>query len=214
MEDNVYLEFEEDEEVPEIPRGPKTWKLIARYMANFKPNTHSMFTQFSEEVRRLRTGIKYVERGKNYFMITLFSQGDFDFVMWVGPWIFRRNALLIKPFNAKVSPSENILDVVPVWVRIYYVPGEKQNKLWGMRYSNGLGKDVEVDVPDDENDMHEFLRVRVELPYNRRLQTQITTGVKGKPGQVKVYKLKYERVPYFCSHCGFMGHRKEGCEKQ
>jgi hypothetical protein len=147
-------------------------------------------------------------------MITIFSQGDFDFVMRGGPWIFRRNALVIKPFNAKVSPSENILDAVLVWVRIYDVPGEKQNKHWGMRYGNGLGKAVEVDVPDDENDMHEFLRVRVELPYNRRLQTQLTTGVKGKPGQVKVYKLKYERVPYFCSHCGFMGHRKEGCEKR
>ncbi|KAM0854841.1 hypothetical protein ACQ4PT_050208 [Festuca glaucescens] len=31
---------------------------------------------------------------------------------------------------------------------------------------------------------------------------------------VKVYKLKYERVPYYCSHCGFMGHRKYECEKQ
>ncbi|KAM0840747.1 hypothetical protein ACQ4PT_059447 [Festuca glaucescens] len=33
-------------------------------------------------------------------------------------------------------------------------------------------------------------------------------------GEVKVFKLKYERVPYYCSHCGFMGHRKDECEKK
>jgi hypothetical protein len=183
-------------------------------MGNFKPNTKSMFTQFAQEVWQLRTGIRYPERGKNYYMITLFSQGDFDFVMRGGPWVFRRNALILKPFDARVSPSEHVLDSVRVWVRFYDVPGDKQNKLWGMRYGNGLGRAMEVDVPSDDQDMHEFLRVRVELPYDRRLQTQLTTGVKGKPGAVKVYKLKYERIPLLCTHCGFLGHHKDVCEKK
>jgi hypothetical protein len=107
-----------------------------------------------------------------------------------------------------------VLDSVPVWVQIYDVPWDKQNKAWGMKVGNGLGRAVEVDAPADEQDMNEFLRVHVELPYDRRLQTQITTGVGGKPGRVTGYKLKYERVPYFFSHCGFMGHKKEVCEKK
>jgi hypothetical protein len=214
MEDDVYLEFEEEAKVQKPPKDPNTWKLLARYKANFKPNAKSMFTQLSEEAWRLCTGIRYSERGKNYYMITLFSQGDYDFVMRGGPWIYKRNALLLKDFDETVSPSEHVIDSVPVWVRIYNVPGEKQNKLWGMRYGNGLGRAMEVDVPSDDQDMNEFLRVRVALPYAKRLQTQLTTGVKGKLGAVKVYKLKYERVPYFCSHCGFMGHKKEECEKR
>jgi hypothetical protein len=97
MEDNVFLEFDEDEEPVQLPpQQPNTWRLIARYCANFKPNTTSMFTHFVEDVWRLWTGIRYTERGKNYYMITLFSQGDYDFVMRGGPWIFKRNALLIK----------------------------------------------------------------------------------------------------------------------
>jgi hypothetical protein len=147
-------------------------------------------------------------------MVTLFSQGDYDFVMQGGPWIYKQNALLLKDFDHTASPSETVLDSVPVWVRIYDVPWGKQNELWGMGYGNGLGKAMEVDVPSSEQDMNEFLRVRVALPYNRRLQTQLATGVKGKPGAVKVYKLKYERVPYYCSHCGFMGHKKDVCEKR
>jgi hypothetical protein len=63
------------------PSEPKSWKLLARYMANFRPNANMMFTQFSKDVWRLCTGIRYSVRGKNYYMITLFSQGDYDFVM-------------------------------------------------------------------------------------------------------------------------------------
>jgi hypothetical protein len=116
--------------------------------------------------------------------------------------------------DSTTSPSELILDVVPVWVHIYDVPWGKQTKSWGMKAGAGLGKAVEVDAPSDEQDMNEFLRVRVEISYNKRIQPQLAVGVKGKPGQVKTYKLKYERIPYYCEHCGFMGHKKDTCEKR
>lgn len=214
MEDEVYLEFEKEEEVEQKPSEPKTWELLARYRANFKPNAYTMFTRFADEVWHLRTGIEYEEKGKNYYTITLFSKGDYDFVLRGGPWIFKQHALLLKEVDDKAQPSETILDSVPIWVRIYDVPWGKQNELWGRRYGNGLGTALEVDVPKDRKGKNEFLRVRVDLPYSRRLQTQITTGVKGKPHEVKVFKLKYERVPYYCSHCGFMGHKKDECEKE
>jgi hypothetical protein len=104
---------------------------------------------------------------------------------------------------------------VPVWVRVYDVPRLKQNKATGVRFGNALGKYLEVDIPDDdEHVMNEFLRVRVALPCDRRLQTQITSGVKGRPRVVHTYKLKYDRVLYYCSHCGFMGHKHVECEKK
>jgi hypothetical protein len=40
-----------------------------------------------------------------------------------------------------------------------------------MRYGNVLGRAMEVDVPSSEQDMNEFLRVYVDLPYSKRLQT-------------------------------------------
>jgi hypothetical protein len=216
MEDDVFLEFDEEEEetIKEKPDAPKTWKLLARYMANFKPNTKTMFDWFTDEVWHIRNGIMYSEKGKNYYMITLCSKGDYDFVMRGGPWIFKQNALLVTNLDEAAQPSDTKLDSVPLWVRIYDVPWGKQDDVWGRRYGNGLGEAIEVDVPASEQEKKEFLRVRVRLPYDRRLQTQITTGVKGKPREVKTFKLKYERVPYYCSHCGFMGHKKDVCEKR
>jgi hypothetical protein len=173
-----------------------------------------MFTYLDKEAWHLRTGIKYTELQKNYYMLTLFSQGDYEFVKRGGPWIFNKNALLVKEIKEDEQPSEMVLDGVPVWVRIYDVPWGKQNRETGMMYGQLLGRPIEVDEPTEEKDMDEFLRVRIELPYDRRLQTQITVGVKGKPSARKVYKLKYERVPHYCAHCGFMGHRKFECEKR
>jgi hypothetical protein len=41
-----------------------TWKLLARYMANFKPKIKAMFTLFIDEVLHLHIGIRYLEKGK------------------------------------------------------------------------------------------------------------------------------------------------------
>ncbi|KAM0827732.1 hypothetical protein ACQ4PT_068002 [Festuca glaucescens] len=213
MEDDVYLEFDEEDDVP-VSAEPRTaWKMLARYMAHTRPNAMDMFTYFSD-VWHLRTQIKYTELQKNYYILTFFSQGDLYFVARGGPWIFNKNALLVKEIKDDISPSEMILDVVPVWVRVYDVLWGKQNYETGMKFGNLLGRALEVDAPTEEKDMNEFLRVRVELPYDRRLQTQIATGVKGRTTAGKVYKLKYERVPHYCAHCGFMGHRKFECEKK
>ncbi|CAM0881945.1 unnamed protein product [Alopecurus aequalis] len=212
MEDDVYLEEEDDDVVQEeAPRS--SWQLIARYYAQRKLNAKDMFENF-EDVWHLRKGVKYKELQKNYYIITLFTQGDFYFVNRGGPWIFNRNALLVKALDDKVRPSETVLNSVPIWVRIYDVPWGKQNEGTGMRWGNPLGRALEVDTPNDVDDKNEFLRVRVELPYDRRLQTQLTIGVKGKPNAPNVYKLKYERVPYYCLHCGCMGRGKEVCEKR
>ncbi|KAM0888242.1 hypothetical protein ACQ4PT_028466 [Festuca glaucescens] len=158
MEDDVYLELDE-EEVPEVAAPRTVWKLLGRYMAQFKPSARDMFVYFDKEVWHLRIGIKYTELQKNYYMLTLFSQGDYEFVKRGGPWIFNKNALIVKEIKEDEQPSEMVLDRVPVWVRIYDVP-------WG------------------------------------------------KPPACKVYKLKYERVPHYYAHCGFMGHRKFECEKK
>lgn len=214
VDDDVYLEFEEDEDVKKAPSEQKSWDLLARYMASFKPNTRAMFAYFIDEVWHPRAGIEYSEKGKNYYMITLFSKGDYDFVKRGGPWIFNQNALIVTDLDPVKCPSETVLDSVPVWVKIYDVPWGKQDREWGMRYGDGLGEAMEVDVPASDQHKKDYLRVRVKLPYNRRLQTHITTGVRGKPQEKKVFKLRYERLPYYCTHCGFMGHKTDHCEKK
>jgi hypothetical protein len=144
--------------VKEAPKDPITWKLLARYMANFKPNTRAMFNRFPDEVWHLRSGIRYSKRGQNYYRITLLSKGDYDFFMRGGLWIFNQNASLVKNLDEAAQPSETVLDSVLIW------------------------EAMEMDVPSEEQDENEFLWVRVNLPKDRRLQTQIFRKTGGGEG--------------------------------
>jgi hypothetical protein len=114
--------IDEEEEIKVEPAEPTTWKLLTRYMDNFKPNTNAMFKRFTDDVWHLRSGIKYLEKGKHYDMVTLFSKGDYDFMMRGGPWILNQNALIVKDLDKAAQPSETILNSVPVWAHIYDVP--------------------------------------------------------------------------------------------
>ena len=71
---------------------------------------------------------------------------------------------------------------------------------------------MEVDAEADGSRVREFLRIRVDLPLGRRLQTKITIGK--DPAKQVIYPLRYERVPHYCFWCGFIGHDGNQCEKK
>ncbi|KAE8770865.1 hypothetical protein D1007_57311 [Hordeum vulgare] len=170
---------------------------------------------FEEEDDELQTGVEFQPMESNHFVIKLFSEGDFNFVGRGGPWIYDGNAVLVAPFDDDARPSESVLDSVPVWVRVFDVPWKRQTKVYGRAIGGTLGEVLEVDAPDTGHAMNEFLRIRVKLPYNRRLQKEVILEYKTQ-GVVKrsIFQLKYERVPHFCFHCGFMDHDKLACEKK
>jgi hypothetical protein len=148
----------------------------------------------------------------NFFIITFSLEGDFRFVNRGGPWIHQGVACLIAPFINNIRPSATVLDSVLVWVQIYDIPWNKQTDATGRKLGAQLGKVETVDVDTAKNEFNDYLRVRISLPLNRRLKVKITTTVKGKPGS-QSYLLRYERVPHFCFHCGFIGHDKKMCER-
>lgn len=93
-----------------------------------------------------------------------------------GPWIYKGNALVVGQFKGEAHPSEAELNEVPVWVRIFNVAWDKQTVDYGNFLGGLLGKVLEVDAEVDASRVREFLRVQVELPLSRRLQTKITIG--------------------------------------
>jgi hypothetical protein len=151
--------------------------------------------------------------GKNWFKITLFSEGDFNFVIQGGPWIYRGYPLLVAKVQGDLKPSETELNTVPLWVQVYDMPWNRQKKGTATQIGNRLGKYLTADLDADGNNPYDFLRVRVDIPIDQRLKQSITTQVKGKD-ETDTYVLRYERVPYFCFWCGFIGHDDTECEKK
>ncbi|KAM0834186.1 hypothetical protein ACQ4PT_063778 [Festuca glaucescens] len=127
------------------------------------------------EVWRLRTGVNFAPMGKNWFKITLYSQGDFNFVSQGGPWIYRGYPLLVAKVQGERRPSETVLNTVPLWVYVYDMPWNRQKKGTAMLIGGKLGKYLEADLDAEGKSPYDFLRVRVEIPIDRRLQQSITT---------------------------------------
>jgi hypothetical protein len=111
-------------------------------------------------------------------------------------------------------PSETELSSIPMWVKIFDVPWDKQTEENGRKWGSRLGKVVEVEADPLGTKLRDFLRVRIEIPIDKRLQTKITTGIKNRPETHQSYLPWYERVPYFCFWCGFIGHNDTTCEKK
>jgi hypothetical protein len=212
MEDDAFVE-EDPEDVQDQAPTHVPWRLMARYLGPISPSAETLKNHF-KKVWRLRAGVKFAPIKPKWFTVTLESEGDFDFVLGGGPWVHLGNALLVKAFNGAARPSETDLSTLPMWVKMYDVPWDKQTDANGRKWGARLGKVLEVEADPSMTKFRDFLRVRIEIPINRRLQTKITTGVRDRPETHSTYLLRYERVPYFCFWCGFIGHNDTTCEKK
>ncbi|KAE8772902.1 hypothetical protein D1007_55040 [Hordeum vulgare] len=167
MDDVAFVAVDFEEEEDEVEESER-WNLLGLYRAQKCPSAKTLSNHF-EKIWQLRTGVEFKPMESNHFVIKLFLDGDFNFVGRGGPWIYDGNALLVAPFDGDARPSESILDSVPVWVRVFDVPWKKQTRVYGRAIGGTLGEVLEVDAPESGHAMNEFLRIRVKLPYNKRL---------------------------------------------
>ncbi|KAM0855121.1 hypothetical protein ACQ4PT_049973 [Festuca glaucescens] len=193
MDDDAFVE-EEPDEVQAPP--PVPWRLMARYLGQSLPSAETL-KEHVTKVWRLRQGANFAPIKPKWFIITLFSEGDYNFVTEGGPWIHLGNTFIVQPLKGDARPSETDLSTVPIRVHMYDVPWDKQNDANGRKWGAKLGKVMEVDADASGAKFKDYLRVRIEIPINRRLQTKITTGVKGRPETHSTYILRLRESSLF-----------------
>lgn len=107
------------------------------------------------------------------------------------------------------------MEVVPIWIRIYDLPLALMTKARGELYGRKFGHVREVDIEVDGRNRHDFFRIRVELSVNKPLKQKIAIKINAQGNEtVKRFDVRYERVPFFCFICGYIGHSVKDCEKK
>ncbi|KAK1628378.1 hypothetical protein QYE76_002693 [Lolium multiflorum] len=208
MEDEVCMEEEPEEIGPQ--KAPVQWRLLARYYS-LKAANYTVIYNHYREVWKIRGKMVFAPMKDNLFIITFNTEGDYRFVARGGPWIHQGVACLVAPLDDRAQPSEAVLDSIQLWVKFFDVPWNKQNEEYGRLIGSKLGEVQEVDVDAAGLGFKDYLRVRIELPLNRRLMARFKTTITGQP-KARIYPIRYERVPHFCFHCGLIGHDKDQCE--
>ncbi|KAJ4845499.1 hypothetical protein Tsubulata_031214 [Turnera subulata] len=146
----------------------------------------------------------------NLFVFQFLDWKDKERVLEQEPWNFDNQIVILSELKGHEQPSDLHLLHVPLWVRVYDVPFNLRKR----RFVELLGEKVGsfLDLNEERGLTNgRFIRFRsavdAESPVLRR---SVAQGADGK--EVWVY-FKYERLPWFCFHCGRMGYVARDCPK-
>nr|XP_051196816.1 uncharacterized protein LOC127310163 [Lolium perenne] len=134
--------------------------------------------------------------------------GDWKTAMHGGPWMFRRNAVVIEEYDGLVNTETIALDSIRVWIRIMGLPELVRNTAAAKAMAGKLGEVLEVDLGLKGAPYVKFVRVYMRIKLKKPLMRFVTGRVDaGKEPQK--FRVLYEKMPRFCAHCSVIGHIAE-----
>jgi hypothetical protein len=126
------------------------------------------------------------------------------------PWMVGRYAVILKPYDEKLSASEIVFDSMEIWVRILNLPLGWMNQPRGSRAMNLIGQVVKMDVDADGKASGAFLRARVAIEIAKLLHRGVLLRM-NKIEEPRWFDMQYERLPFYCFTCGILGHSEVDC---
>jgi len=144
------------------------------------------------------------------FVAEVGSKADMERILAGTPWMVGRHAVVLKPYDERLSADEIIFDRMEIWVRILKLPLGWMNQQRGTRSMSLIGHVVKMDVDGDGKASGAFLRARVAIELDKPLRRGVLLRM-SKMEEPKWFEAHYERLPYYCFSCGLMCHSKIDC---
>jgi hypothetical protein len=160
----------------------------------------------------LHRAAQFRDIGDNRFVVRFGSEGDWNHAVHNGPWQFDFSAVLMEDYDGKVRPSDMNFDRMAIWIRVFDLPLDMMNKVYGKLIGNWVGKYLSVDVDDEGLAWGEELRIRVEIQINKPLIRGVNLKESDEDKEGKWFNIKYEKIPHFCFECGMLFHFEGGCQ--
>ena len=108
--------------------------------------------------------------------------------------------------------SDYKLDKMRIWVRILDVPMNWRTDAVVKALCVNLGKILQAELNEKAGN---YVRVRVEIPVYRPLETSVAMFAKLQGTRTKMeFEIQYEKLPHFCYTCGYLGHQEKSCGRK
>jgi hypothetical protein len=136
--------------------------------------------------------------------------GDWKTAMHGGPWLFRRQAVIIEEYDGLVNTETIALDSIRGWIRIMGLPDLIRNEAVARVMAAKIGEVLKVEMGINGVPYIKFVRVYVKM----KIQKPLLRFVSGKVGSDKGsqrFRVLYEKMPRFCANCGIIGHIADQC---
>jgi hypothetical protein len=206
-----------DDELEDVKIGAdqvKEFKKEARWMAIAKVHTTRSFSADAlfakmRAIWNLSRDPACREAGENLFIFQMFCLGDWKKVVQQGPWTFRGWAVLIEDYDGCVDPEQVQFGGLYTWAQIHGIP-ELYRKIGVVdNLARRIGKTREVQMSPKLFFEGNYVRLRVLIEVGNPLTRFVSLNIEGE-GR-KMLLVKYEKLPFFCRHCGLIGHDHEEC---
>ncbi|XP_056688217.1 uncharacterized protein [Spinacia oleracea] len=145
---------------------------------------------------------------EGYFILKFPNVEDKNTIVSGGPYTFYGKPIIIKPWVANFNFYEEVLKVIPLWVKFPNLP----LNCWGSdslsRISSLLGVPLFADGCTTRQERVSFSRVLIEMDVTNPLPDHV--WIEDANGKAFKQPVSYDWKPQFCKTCNVVGH---DCDK-
>jgi hypothetical protein len=211
----AHLELNEDElddvvidvEKSKVYHDAARWLAIGKVPTNRNFSADALFEKM-KNIWNLSREPNCREAGENLFIFQMYCLGDWKKVVQQGPWIFRGFGLLIEDYDGLSAPEDFVFTGMHVWAQIHGIPELYRKVDVVDDLARKIGQVKEVQLAPKLFFEGNYVRIRVRINIEKALMRVVSLTL---PEGKKRLMVKYEKVPFFCKRCGFLGHDHEEC---
>ena len=190
--------------IDEVAKGSSKWEsAIIFYVVGSTPTITALFKFIAQQWNFVAKPLVY-KHDEGYFMIRFASVEDKNAVLQSGPHMFNNKPTVVKPWKPHFYFHAEILNTVPLWVRL---PNLALN-CWSMdclsRICSLLGTPICADECTSRQLRVSFARVLVEMDVTKPLPKSVV--LEDPQGKLIEQKVWYEWALPFCVKCQKVGH--------
>jgi hypothetical protein len=152
------------------------------------------------------------KKGDNIFVAEFDLKQDMERALGGSPWLVGKHAVILRDYDESLKPSEISFKRIDIWARIMDLPLGWMNKNRGERAMGLIGNMKKMDVDSDGKASGPFLRARVAIEIAKPVRRGVLLKTR-KDSAPKWFDIEYEKLPFYFSSCGIMGHSHLECDK-
>ena len=190
----------------------------AQYSVLFKLLTYRPFNveAFKGSIRALWTkprGLTIRDIDDNLFLVVFKERDDMEWIFVQSPWTFDKKLVQIVRFEGDLQPTVVKFKHSAFWIRVFNLLIKSMIREVGEDIGRGIGRLVEVDVPENGLGWGKYLRIKAEIDITQPLLWGkiLSTAEDNDGGSQFWVDFKYEHLPIFCYRCGIIGHSSSDC---
>ncbi|TXG70202.1 hypothetical protein EZV62_005137 [Acer yangbiense] len=145
----------------------------------------------------------------NVFLFYFRNQDDRLRVLAGGPWCFDNGLLVLERPSGVGNINSLAFTRVAFWIQIINAPLLCMTKEMGKFLGQLIGEVVDMDVGVTGECFGKYMRIRVIIDVSKPLKRFLRLEL--EKGEESMVLLRYEKLPEFCFHYGFIGHSYLEC---